>query len=62
MKVSIITATYNNKETLKLTIDSVLSQDYQNIEYIIIDGGERLLRQKYQVEVELMVRSEALFG
>lgn len=39
MKVSIITATYNSARTVKDTIDSVLSQDYPNIEYIVIDGA-----------------------
>ncbi|OHX64931.1 glycosyltransferase family 2 protein [Flammeovirga pacifica] len=39
MKISIITASFNNKKTLQQTIHSVLSQDYDNIEYIIIDGG-----------------------
>ncbi len=38
MKVSIITATYNSGKTLQETIDSVVAQDYENIEYIIIDG------------------------
>lgn len=38
MKISIITITYNSARTLADTIESVLSQDYQNIEYIIIDG------------------------
>ena len=38
MKVSIITATYNSSKTLKSCIDSVLTQDYGSIEYIIIDG------------------------
>jgi len=38
MKISIITVVYNNKETIQDTIDSVCSQDYDNIEYIIIDG------------------------
>lgn len=39
MKVSIITAAFNNFETIEDTIQSVLSQKYENIEYIIIDGG-----------------------
>ena len=39
MKVSLITTTYNSVNTLEDTINSILSQDYKNIEYIIIDGG-----------------------
>jgi glycosyltransferase involved in cell wall biosynthesis len=39
MKVSIITVVYNNVTTIRKAIDSVLSQDYNQIEYIIIDGG-----------------------
>ena len=39
MKISIITATYNSGKTLRDTIQSVLSQTYQDIEYLIIDGG-----------------------
>ena len=39
MKVSVITVVWNNKETVKDAIDSVLSQTYKNIEYIIIDGA-----------------------
>lgn len=39
MKVSIITVVYNNAATIKDAIDSVLSQTYKNIEYIIIDGA-----------------------
>ena len=38
MKISIITVVYNNHQTIKTAIDSVLSQDYEDIEYIIIDG------------------------
>lgn len=41
MKVSLITVTYNSAATLKDTIDSVASQDYPNIEYIIIDGNSK---------------------
>ena len=39
MKVSVITVTYNNANTLAHTMQSVLAQTYANIEYIVIDGG-----------------------
>jgi glycosyltransferase involved in cell wall biosynthesis len=39
MKISLITATYNSGNTLRDTIQSVLSQTYVDIEYIIKDGG-----------------------
>ena len=38
-KVSIITTTYNDKENLKKIIAQVKKQDYENIEYVIVDGG-----------------------
>ncbi|HBO26217.1 glycosyltransferase family 2 protein [Culturomica sp.] len=39
MLISVITPTYNSAQTLTDTLKSVLSQTYQDIEYIIIDGG-----------------------
>ena len=38
-KISIITVSFNSAKTIKETIESILIQDYNNIEYIIIDGG-----------------------
>ena len=39
MKISIITSVYNNRKTIKDAIESVLEQTYENVEYIIVDGG-----------------------
>ncbi len=38
MKISIITITYNSEQTVEDTIQSVVSQDFPDIEYIIVDG------------------------
>lgn len=40
-KVSIITTTYNDSENLKRIMKQVLGQNYQNIEYIVVDGGSK---------------------
>lgn len=39
MKVSIITIVYNAEKYIQDCIESVINQTYQNIEYIVIDGG-----------------------
>jgi len=39
MKISIITVCFNSAKTITDTIHSVASQDYHEIEHIIIDGG-----------------------
>lgn len=39
MKLSIITVNLNNRDGLKRTIDSVISQTFTDYEWIVIDGG-----------------------
>ena len=55
MKVSIITVVYNNQKTIAQAIQSVLNQDYTQIEYIVVDGAstDETLRivQDYQDKI-----------
>lgn len=59
LKISIITPSYNQGEYIEETIQSVINQNYSNIEYIIIDGGSTdntvdIIR-KYESSIEYWV-------
>lgn len=58
-KFSIITITFNAEKTLETTIQSVISQTYSHIEYILVDGastdGTLKIAQKYAPHIHHMV-------
>lgn len=59
MKVSLITATYNSESTLIDTLASLKNQDYNDIEYIVIDGASKdktldLIRENYDGVVKIV--------
>ena len=39
MKISVITVVFNGEKTIRQTIESVLGQEYGDIEYIVVDGN-----------------------
>jgi len=58
-KISLITITYNCEKTLEETIQSVLSQDYDNLEYIVVDGlstdGTLSIIDKYKEHIDKFI-------
>ncbi|MFA7245506.1 MAG: glycosyltransferase family 2 protein [Candidatus Magasanikbacteria bacterium] len=59
MKISLITISYNSAKTIEKTIQSVLSQTYTDIEYIIIDGastdGTLKIFNKYKDKISKII-------
>ena len=59
MKVSIITSCFNREATIGDAIESVLSQTYPDIEYIVIDGASKdnswAVIQRYKEGIAQMV-------
>lgn len=58
-KFSIITVTYNAEKVLEDTIQSVVSQTYKNVEYIIVDGASTdktlSIAEKYKEHIHTLV-------
>lgn len=65
LKISIVTVVYNAVDTIEQTIQSVLNQNYEALEYIVIDGGSTDgtldIIQKYQNKISYWI-SEADSG
>lgn len=59
MKVTIITACYNRERTIRGCIESILAQDYPDIEYIVVDGastdGSLSVIQEYKERIAKII-------
>jgi len=66
--ISVITVVFNGVEYLEQTINSIIGQTYDNVEYIIIDGGSMDgtldIIKKYAGQIDYWVseRDEGIYG
>jgi glycosyltransferase involved in cell wall biosynthesis len=67
-KISIVTICFNAEETIELTIQSVVRQSYENIEYIIIDGNssdntmEIVKRYEDRIDIVSSERDDGIYN
>jgi len=63
-KISIVTACLNSEQFIEKTIESVLNQNYPNLEYIIIDGGSTdgtiEVIEKYKLQLKYFISEKDL--
>lgn len=65
--LSVVTVVFNGRGEIAKTMDSVLAQDYPNIEYVVIDGestdGTRDVIQQYEDKLDIVVceRDEGVY-
>ena len=59
MRVSIVTISYNQAEFLERAIKSVIEQDYEDIEYIVVDpgstDGSREIIERYRSKIDKII-------
>lgn len=67
VKVSVITVVYNAVDKIESTVQSVLGQDYGNLEYIVVDGGSTdgtpdiLNRYRDKIDVLISERDDGIY-
>ena len=67
MKISVITAVFNGRETLEEALDSVARQDHPAIEHVVVDGGSTdgtagiLARYRDRIDVLVSERDEGIY-
>ena len=58
-RITIVTPNLNGERFLEETLNSVISQDYPNLEYIVVDGGSQdgslNIIQKYRKFISLLI-------
>ena len=59
MKITVITVCLNAEKTIKDTISSIIEQDYEDIEYIVVDGkstdGTLSVFEKYKKNINVLI-------
>jgi len=59
MKITVVTIAYNAASTIRRTVESVISQDYSDVEYIVVDGastdGTLAILQEYSSHITQLV-------
>ena len=65
--VSIVLSTYNRAGTLRMTLDSILQQTYEDFELIIVDDGstdctKELLEEYTDKRIRIFLLEENQFG
>ena len=59
MIISIITVCYNSASTIEQTLQSVINQNFSQIEYIIIDGASNdqtlSIIDKYNSDIDIII-------
>ena len=57
-KISIVTISFNQSKFLEECINSVIRQNYENLEYIVVDGGSkdnsREIISKYKDQIKII--------
>ena len=58
-KISIVTPVFNGEDYIQETIESVIAQKYENIEYIVVDGGStdktREIIERYRDKISKII-------